>query len=146
MDIFHAGAISETLHAVCPLLMHDCASSYTDAFERRQIRNVMHAFRADSLRNGWKGPSKPGFALQPPARLPLHPPASLQEQLSPLHVELCNSGVYSGGKKCCQQTQTRTYNCSRRRTEGRPGPARPGPSLLYYSCIIGTHSSQFRVT
>lgn len=95
MDIFHAGGKSETINAVCPLLMLDCASYYTNAFKRRQIRKVMHAFRLDSLGKGWKSPSKPGFALQPPARLPLHPPASLQEQLSPLRFELCNSGVYS---------------------------------------------------
>lgn len=121
--------------------MRDYASYYTNAFKRRQIRNVMHAFRADSLGNGWKSPSKPGFALHPPARLPLHPPASLQEQLSPLRFELCNSGVSSGKKMLPADTNKDVQ------LQGEDGgPARAGPAPLYYRCIIGTHSRQFRVT
>lgn len=108
--------------------MRDCASYYTNAFKRRQIRNVMHAFRADSLGNGWKSPSKPGFALQPPARLPLHPPASLQEQLSPLPFELCNSGVSSGKKMLPADTNKDVQLQGEDGGPARPGPALPGPA------------------
>lgn len=87
----------------------------------------MHAFRPDSLGKGWKSPSKPGFALQPPARLPLHPPDSLQERLSPLRFELCNSGVYSGENAASRHKPGRMTAAGRGRKPGQAGLGRAGP-------------------
>lgn len=86
----------------------------------------MHAFRVHSLGKGWKSPSKPGSALQPPARLPLHPPASLQAQLSPLGFELCNSGVYSEKNAARRHKQGRTTAAGR-----EAGPVSALPQLHY---------------
>lgn len=91
----------------------------TNAFKRRQIlyqrHNILQAFRPDSLGKGWKSPNKPGFALQPLVRPPPRPPAGLLEQLSPLHCELRNSGVYSENTLPAD-----TNNCSTASKEARP--------------------------